>query len=259
MHWICFHHQGKAGFGLSSGEQIAVHTGDLFTDPRPSGETLRLADVQVDLPCRPSKLIALWNNFRALAALASFEIPEVPLYFLKGANSFCAHGAAITPPRSESGRVIYEGELGVVIGKAGKDIPLARAREHIFGYTCLNDVTALGLLDSVPAFVQWTRAKSFDNFTPFGPVISTALDFENAHVHTRIDGEERQNYPLSDMIFAPEQLVSRISQDVTLQPGDVIACGTSVGIGSLRAGMTVEVTIDGIGTLSNRYGADSPR
>ena len=129
----------------------------------------------------------------------------------------------------------------------------AEAESHIFGYTCINDVTAVGLLNADPAFPQWTRAKSFDTFGVFGPVVATGLDPATLTIRTVYNDQERQNYPATDLILQPATIVSMISQDLTLHPGDVICCGTSRGVGSMKPGTTVEVTIDGIGTLSNRY------
>ncbi len=126
------------------------------------------------------------------------------------------------------------------------------AEGFIFGYTCVNDVTAAEVLNETPDFAQWCRSKGYDTFGCLGPVIATDLDWAQARVITTIDGVERQNYPLSDMIMSPAELVSRVSHDMTLLPGDVIACGTSVGIGSIKDGATVVVRIDGIGSLSNR-------
>jgi 2-keto-4-pentenoate hydratase/2-oxohepta-3-ene-1,7-dioic acid hydratase in catechol pathway len=139
-----------------------------------------------------------------------------------------------------------------VIGRRCKDVSQSDAGSAIFGYTCVNDVTAADVLNENADFTQWCRSKSYDTFGCLGPVIATALDWEHARVITRLDGNERQNYPLSDMIFSPLHLVSQISHDMTLLPGDVIACGTSVGVGSIRDGSTVEVQIEGIGTLINQ-------
>jgi 2-keto-4-pentenoate hydratase/2-oxohepta-3-ene-1,7-dioic acid hydratase in catechol pathway len=257
MHWLRFNQRGRLGFGRVEGDSIAVCHGAMFENATPSGELLRLDEVELEPPCVPAKFFALWNNFRAAASRNSWPVPEAPLYFLKAANSFCAHGRVIAIPKSDVGRVLYEGELGVVIGKPGKDIPIERASEHIFGYTCVNDMTAYELLKADDSFAQWTRAKSFDSFTPFGPVIATGLDLASATVRTLINGKERQNYPVSDMIFSPEQLVSLLSRDVTLLPGDVIACGTSFGAAPLKRGTKIDIIIDGIGTLSNQYG-ESP-
>jgi 2-keto-4-pentenoate hydratase/2-oxohepta-3-ene-1,7-dioic acid hydratase in catechol pathway len=130
-------------------------------------------------------------------------------------------------------------------------VPPGNAGDYIFGYTCVNDVTAIDLLFENGDFPQWTRSKSFDTFGCLGPVIATGFKSAEVDLITRLDGVERQNYPLSDMIFSPHELVSRISHDVSLLPGDVIACGTSLGVGSIKDGVTVEVNIDGIGSLLN--------
>jgi 2-keto-4-pentenoate hydratase/2-oxohepta-3-ene-1,7-dioic acid hydratase in catechol pathway len=150
--------------------------------------------------------------------------------------------------------VVYEGELGIVIGRAISNASESEAAEAIFGYTCVNDITASDIIARDKTFAQWARAKSFDGFGPFGPVIATGLDVNALHVRTELNGKERQNYPLNDMIFSPALLVSLLSRDMTLLPGDLICCGTSLGVGSMKEPVnTVSVTIDGIGTLTNRF------
>ena len=148
---------------------------------------------------------------------------------------------------------MFEGELGVVIGEVCKAVAEADADRFIFGYTCVNDVTAFELINKDSSFGQWTRAKSFNTFGPFGPIIATELAPVELTIKTILNGEERQNYPVSDMIFPPAKLVSLISKDMTLFPGDVITCGTSVGAGSMKPGCTIEVVIDGIGCLRNSF------
>jgi len=254
MKWLRFTADGAAGFGTLDGDVVRVHRGDLFGANEPTGEVRPVAGLTWDLPCAPTKMIALLNNFHAAVKKSGKAVPAEPLFFLKAPNTFCAHGAVIPAPRSYAGRVLYEGELGVVIGKTGRDIPLEAAAGHIFGYTCVNDVTAFDLFAASPDHEQWTRAKGFDSFGPFGPVIATDLDPAGLTIRTLVNGRERQSYPVSDMVFAPAQLVSLISRDLTLVAGDVISCGTSVGVGPLRPGNTVEIAIDGIGTLANRYG-----
>ena len=251
--WLRFERAGHAGFGLLEGDQVVEHEGDLYTRPRPSGRTFALAEVRVLTPTQPAKMLAVWNNFHALAAKLNLAEPREPLYFVKTANSYLASGETIRTPPSFDGKVVYEGELGVVIGRSCKVVSVGEAADYIFGYTCINDVTAADILNRDPAFQQWTRAKSFDTFGVFGPVVATGLDPAGLSVKTVLNGQERQNYAVADMIFSPAQLVSLISQDMTLVPGDVICCGTSVGVGSMKPGSTVEVTIDGIGTLSNRF------
>ena len=213
----------------------------------PATEARRLTPVQ------PSKMVALWNNFRASAEKNGWAIPAEPLHFIKTPNSFNAHGQPIRAPKSYSGRVAYEGELGIVIGRTCTAVSVEEAPAHILGYTCVNDVTAMELLQRDPSFPQWTRAKNFDGFGAFGPVVATGLDPATLTVRTLVNGRERQNYRADDMIFPPAELVSRISQDMTLASGDVIACGTSLGVLPMKPGTTIEVAIDGIGTLRNEY------
>jgi len=249
--WLRFELAGRTGFGTLEDGAVRVRDGDMLGESRPTGETLPLAGLKVLTPVRPSKFIALVNNFREAVSKQGLAVPAEPLYFLKAPNAFLAPGEAIRLPSPEVGKVIYEGELGLVIGREARGVGEAEADGFIFGYTCVNDVTALDLLGRDPAFAQWTRAKGFDTFGPFGPVVATGLDPDQLTVRTLLKGKVRQEYPCRDMIFSPRALVSRISREMTLFPGDLIACGTSVGIGVLRAGSSVEVVIDGIGTLSN--------
>ena len=245
---------GRARVGTVDGDLVRLHEGTIF-DPGPAtGEEVAAADAHWLTPTEPTKMVALWNNFRAAADKNGWAIPAEPLTFLKAPNSFAAHGQAIAVPKSPDGRVAYEGELGVVIGKTCSAVSAEDAAGHILGYTCVNDLTALELLQRDPAFPQWTRAKNFDGFGVFGPVVATGLDPAALVVRTLVNGRERQNYRVDDMIFPPAELVSRISQDMTLVPGDIIACGTSLGVLPMKAGTVVEIVIDGIGTLRNRYG-----
>ena len=252
-HWLRFEHQGQVRFGTVENGSIKVHSGDMFGGAQPTGATVALDAVKVLTPTQPSKMVALWNNFHALAQKLGNPEPPEPLYFLKGNNSFLAHGETIRVPASYAGKVVYEGELGVVIGKRCKAVSEADAPKYVFGYTCINDVTAAEIINKDATFGQWARAKSFDTFGVFGPVIATGLDPAKLVIKTILNDQERQNYPVADMIFSPLQLVSLISQDMTLEPGDVIACGTSIGVGSMKPGSSVSIVIDGIGTLSNRY------
>ncbi len=253
-HWMRFSQGEKSGFGTVENDVITVHSGDMFAGATPSGETLALADVEVLTPCQPSKMICLWNNFHELAAKLGTERPPEPLYFLKASNAFLAHGKPVRRPAAFAGNVVYEGELGIVIGKRCANISEAKAADHIFGYTCINDVTALDILHKDASFPQWTRSKGFDSFGVFGPVIATQLDPMSLRIKTIIDGKERQNYPVTDMFFPPEKLVAMLSQDMTLMPGDVIACGTSVGVGAMRTPKTsMQISIDGVGTLANDF------
>lgn len=255
VRWIRFDDgAGRAGFGTVADDVVVVHSGDMFERPEPTGEELPLASVTLLMPCLPTKMIALWNNFRAAADKNGWSTPAEPLYFFKPPSSFVAHGATVMRPTSYAGRILYEGELGIVIGKTCVDVAIEDVDEVVFGYTCVNDVTALDLITADPSFAQWSRAKSFDTFGAFGPAIATGLDPDTLHVKTIVGGKVRQDYPVSDMIFSPRQLVSLISRDMTLSPGDVIACGTSIGAMPMRPNVLIEVHIEGIGVLANSLG-----
>ena len=250
--WARFQsHDIPAGFGILDGDRIAEYAGDMFAEPRPTGKSLALEDCTLLAPCTPTKMVALWNNFRALAAKLGKQAPVHPLFLIKPASCIIGPNEAIVRPTGYTGRIAYEGELGIVIGGRCKDVPPERASRFIFGYTCVNDVTAADVLNETPDFAQWCRSKGYDTFGCIGPVIITDLDWARTRVITRLGESERQNYLLSDMILPPDALVSRISHDMTLMPGDVIACGTSLGVGSIRDGGDVEVIIDAVGSLKN--------
>ncbi len=246
-------HDGRECFGIIEGEAMLLHEGDMLADPRPTGQSIPLNGARLLTPTSPGKMVALVDNYRALVTKLNHAVPAEPLYFLKANNSFLAGGEVIRAPKSYAGKVVYEGELGIVIGKRCRAVSEADAASCIFGYTCINDVTAIDILNKDPGFAQWTRAKAFDTFGVFGPAIATDIDPAKLVVKTILNGQERQNYPLSDIIFAPVRLVGLISQDMTLEAGDVIACGTSVGVGSMKPGSTVSIVIEGIGTLTNRF------
>lgn len=252
--WIRYEHQGAEGFGTLDGETIAVHSGDMIAGATATGESVNLSDVTVLAPIKPGKMVALWNNYNMMREKMNGERPEEPLWFIKTNNSITGTETAIERPASYDGKVVYEGELGIVIGKRCKNVGEAEALDYVFGYTCVNDVTAAEILKRDGTFDQWTRSKSFDTFGPMGPVIATGLDPMKLTVKTILNGDERQNYPVSDMLRTPAKLVSEISHDVTLEPGDVIACGTNVGVGTMKEpSNTVEIVIDGIGTLRNTF------
>jgi 2-keto-4-pentenoate hydratase/2-oxohepta-3-ene-1,7-dioic acid hydratase in catechol pathway len=253
-HWVRFRHQAKTGFGTLTPSGVCVHDGEMFAIARPTGQVLLLQDVELLAPAGPTKIIALWNNFRALAAKLNSPEPAEPLYLLKAPTSVTAPGAVIKRPASYSGKTTYEGELGIVIGKTCTGVSPDQADAVIFGYTCVNDVTAADILNRDVTFAQWARAKSFDGYGPFGPVIASGIDPSTLVVRTILNGVERQNYPIADMIFSAQQLVSRISHDMTLMPGDLICCGTSIGVGVMKEpDNRVTVAIDGIGELTNQF------
>ena len=253
IRWIRYEHGGAVGFGSLDGETIEVHDGDMFAAPRSTGRTLGLGDVRPLAPTTPSKILALWNNSHLLAAKLGTTKPTDPLYLMKAPSSVAAPDADIPRPAFCAGKIVFEGELGIVIGAECHDASPAEAEAAIFGYTCVNDVTAADLINADPSFAQWVRAKSFDRFCPFGPTVASGIDPTTLTIRTRLNGSERQNYPATDLFFSGAELVSRLSRDMTLLPGDLICCGTSVGVGSMKGPVdVVEVEIDGIGTLRNR-------
>ncbi len=182
----------------------------MLANPRPTGKSVPLSAVKLLTPTTPSKMVALVDNYHGLVAKLAHAVPAEPLYFLKANSSFLASGETIRTPPSYAGKVLFEGELGIVIGKRCRAVDEADAASHIFGYTCINDVTAVDILNKDPGFAQWTRAKSFDTFGVFGPVIATDVDPATLIVKTILNDQERQNYPVADAIFAPARLVSLI-------------------------------------------------
>jgi 2-keto-4-pentenoate hydratase/2-oxohepta-3-ene-1,7-dioic acid hydratase in catechol pathway len=253
--WVRFRDElDIESFGvLQDDGSIGVYDGDMFNNPAPSGTSVSLGAVRLLTPTRPSKVIALWNNFRAGAEKLNLPIPAEPHYFLKTPNSYLSPFETIHKPKSCDGKVGFEGELGVVIGKTCKEVAESDAMSYIFGYTCVNDVGIFDIINRNPAFPQWIRGKGFDTFCPMGPVVATGLNPGTLVVKSILNGQERQNYPISDMIFSAAQLVNLISQDMTLYPGDIISCGTSTGAGSMKPGSTIEIEITGIGKLVNTF------
>lgn len=251
--WVRYSHLGKNSFGILAGEKIKVHEGELFEQPTATGETLSCHDVTLLPPCEPTKMLALWNNFHQRAEVEGLTKPAHPLYFVKVNSCFATNGQPIRQPASYSGPVVFEGELGVVIGKCCHQVAVNEVDEYIFGYTCVNDVTAKDIMKADPSFVQWSRAKGFDTFGVFGPGIATGIEPDVLEVKTLVNGEKKQHYPINDMFYRPREIVSMLSQDMTLNPGDVIACGTSIGTEPMPAGCTVEIVIDGVGILKNTF------
>lgn len=250
--WVRFSHAGNTQFGTLEGDNIQVYTGDMFANPVKTDTVLNINDVKVLMPAQPTKIIAMWNNFHELAKKLNLADPLEPLYLIKAPNSYLNPGETIQKPPTDD-KVVFEGELGIVIGKTAKAVSEADAMDYVFGYTVANDVTVATILNRDESFAQWVRAKGLDTFCPFGPTIATDLDPTTLVVKTVLNGDVRQNYPISDMRFSTQQLVSMISADMTLFPGDIILCGTSVGVGSMKPGSVVEVEIAGIGKLTNDF------
>ena len=229
---------------------IAVLKGDpLYAGLDLTGQKVPLDDVRLLAPVIPrSKVVCVGRNYAAHAAELGGEVPDEPLIFLKPNTSVIGPGDPILYPH-QSSDVHYEGELAVVIGRICRDISAADAAKVIFGYTVANDVTARDLQATDG---QWARAKGFDTFCPLGPWIETSLDPSNLAVVTVLEGETKQDGRTSDMVFSVPDIVEYVSGFMTLLPGDVILTGTPDGVGPMAVGDTVSVTIEGIGTLTNR-------
>jgi len=251
--WVRFHWENETQLGRLDEDTIAICSNDLFEPPRLTGETIPLSEVELLAPFTPNSILALWNNFHERAAAEGQTIPATPLYFMKPVTSVIGPNETIYRPRGHSGRVIFEAELGIVIGKQCSGITATQADAHIFGYTCVNDVTAIEFLFEDKAFQQWTRSKGFDSFTPLGPCVTTDIDPGKLNILAIQDGETRQDYPVSDMIYSPQQIVAMISEYQTLVPGDLICCGTSVGARTMKPGTEIKISIPGIGTLVNPF------
>jgi len=196
---------------------------------------------------QPTKIICVGRNYAEHAKELGNDVPKVPLIFFKPPSAIINPGDSIVlPPQSQ--QVEHEAELVVVIGKRGRNITTEQARDYILGYTIGNDVTARDLQKSDG---QWTRAKGFDTFCPFGPWIDTDFDVSDALITCRVSGQPRQMASTRDMIFNVGTLVAYISSVMTLEPGDIIFTGTPAGVGALAAGDEVVVEIEGLGRLSN--------
>lgn len=228
---------------------VALAGDPLYVGLKATDVEHRLGDVRLLAPVLPrSKVVGIGRNYAAHAAEMGGGVPEEPLMFLKPNTSVVGPGDPIFYP-PQSGEVHYEGELAVVIGRICRDVPAEKADDVIFGYTVGNDVTARDLQRKDG---QFTRAKGFDSFCPLGPWIETELDTSALAVETRLNGDLKQEGTTSDMIFDVPSLVAHVSSVMTLLPGDVILTGTPEGVGPMEVGDEVDVTVAGIGTLTNR-------
>ncbi|WP_203899267.1 fumarylacetoacetate hydrolase family protein [Virgisporangium aliadipatigenens] len=248
-----FAHGGGMSFGVVEGEPdgltVAAIEGHPFGPITFAGPRWALADVRLLSPILPSKVVCVGRNYVEHAAELGNEVPKEPLLFLKPSTSVIGHGDTIRLP-VQSKRVEHEAELAVVIGATGaRNADRAAAEKAIFGYTCANDVTAR---DLQRADVQFTRGKGFDSFCPIGPWITTDLDVSDREVRCEVNDEVRQLGRTKDMVFDAATLVSYVSHIMTLLPGDVVLTGTPAGVSQLNSGDTVSVSIDGIGTLTNK-------
>jgi len=239
--------------GLHQDEHILIYEGDLFSNPLPTGQKLDVQDAAWIAPVEPRQFLGLWNNLHEAMVHGGNKTPVSPLYFTKLPGCLNRHLSNIPAPSGYADKVVFEAELGVVIGRECFQPPDDAIDDYIFGYTCVNDVTAAEPLFENKEFTQWSRAKSYPGFGPIGPWIVRGIDPDELQIQAFLDGEKKQDYPVSDMIFSPRDIVRLIADEIVLYPGDVISCGTSVGTCFMKPGQQIEIRIPGVGSLLNRY------
>jgi 2-keto-4-pentenoate hydratase/2-oxohepta-3-ene-1,7-dioic acid hydratase in catechol pathway len=253
---ICrFAHDGEVSFGVVEGPPggapadlvVAPVQGHPFGPFAFTGARHALSSVRLLAPVLPSKVVCIGKNYADHAAEMGGAAPADPVVFLKPSTSVVGPGEAVRLPR-DSARVDHEAELAVVIGRLCRDVPRERALDVVLGYTAANDVTAR---DQQKADGQWTRGKSHDTFCPIGPWVETDLDARDVAVQCRVDGELRQDGRTAQLLHDVPAVIAWITAFMTLLPGDVVLTGTPAGVGPLTAGSTVEVVVEGVGTLTN--------
>lgn len=238
----------KPKYGWLLDDKVGEIGGNIFGRYQRKEAEMPLADVKLLAPSEPTKILCVGRNYVEHAKELGNEVPKIPLIFMKPPSSIISNGKTIILP-PQSAQVEHEGELVVVIGKRGRHITTENAKKHILGYSVGNDVTARDLQKSDG---QWTRAKGFDTFCPFGPWIDTEFDPADAVLTCRVNGQMRQMASTRDMVFNVGVLISYISSVMTLEPGDLIFTGTPSGVGELKDGDEVSVEIEGLGEIKNK-------
>ena len=247
MKFVRFAEGNKALYGLVEGDGVIELRGNIFKSYAKTRKHHALKDIRILPPCQPSKVLGLGLNYRQHAVEINMKLPPNPLLFYKATTAIIGHNEPIIIPPN-AGQVDYEGELTVVIKDCCRDVTEADALNHVLGYTVGNDVSDRA---AQRGDGQWCRAKSFDTFCPIGPFIETDLNPDNVRIETRVNGQLKQNSNTNDMIFGVRHLISFLSRSATLLPGDIIMTGTPQGVGPIKPGDVVEISIEGIGTLRN--------
>ncbi|MFD1686901.1 fumarylacetoacetate hydrolase family protein [Halobellus litoreus] len=220
------------------------------------GETHHLDDVDILPPAEPTKIVCIGRNYADHAAEMDNEIPDRPLLFLKPPNALSSHGDTVTLPAGKE-RIDHEAEIAVVIGEAARNVAADEAMDHVAGFTCMND---LSNRDDQRRETNWVRGKAFDNAAPLGPVVATPDEVPmDADIELRVNGETRQSSSRDHLAFSVPELIEEITTYLTLEPGDVVATGTPGGVGPLEDGDTVEVELEGVGTLEHDVRIPEPR
>ncbi|MHB9155049.1 MAG: fumarylacetoacetate hydrolase family protein, partial [Endomicrobiales bacterium] len=247
MMYLRFQSESGSRYGLLEGKTVHEISPGFYVPFKKTGRKFPLSKVKLLAPCAPGKIIAMGLNYLDHAKELKMPIPLQPLFFLKAPTAAAGPGDKIMYPPS-SRRVDYEGELAIVIKKKAKNISPRDACDYVLGYTCFNDVTARDLQE---ADGQWARAKSFDTFAPLGPWIVDGIDPHDLAIETTVNGRVKQRSNTGELIFKVDEIISFVSQVMTLLPGDVIATGTPPGVGPLSPGDEVKVKIEDIGVLVN--------
>ncbi len=247
--YIRFDHNGTPRYGRVEGDTVHLLTSDLLESTQETEETLPLASITPLIPCTPTKVMAVGFNYSDHAAEFNTPIPTAPNIFMKPLSCLTAAGQPVYYPKILSERVEYEAELVIVIGRRARHVSEADAGDYILGYTIGNDVSARTLQSPTG---QWSLAKGFDTFGPLGPYIVTDVDPKaGLTIQSFVNDQPRQSSNTKHLIFDPHFLVSYLSAAMTLEPGDVIFTGTPSGVGPIVAGDTMEMRIEGIGSLIN--------
>ena len=246
---VRFAHRGEPCWGVAENGEVRIVKGSVYADAFDVGETVgTLESLKLLAPCTPTKMIGAAQNYHRELMASEGRLPPVPRFFLKPPTTLAGPYDDVVYPQMSS-HVIHEAELAVVIKRPAKNVPIDRVPEYILGYTVCNDITATDCMqvDGIP-----DRAKSFDTFTPMGPVLLTEYDWRDVTITCRVNGEVRQCASTREIIFDPYEYVSFVSQVMTLLPGDAILTGSPTGMSAMQPGEVVEVEIDGLGMIRNR-------
>jgi len=243
-------HQGSVRHAVERGAALHVLSGEPFGAYTPGAEIaggLKAPGLRLLPPVTPSKIVCVGLNYKDHAAETGLALPAEPLLFIKPSTAVIGPGQAILLPPG-AGRVDYEAELGIVIGRRAHRVPRARAWDFVRGLICVNDVTARDLQKRES---QFTRCKGFDTFAPIGPCVAVGLDGSPRMVESYLNGERKQSSSTANLIFPIDMLVEFITFVMTLEPGDIIATGTPAGIAGMKAGDTITINVEGVGELTN--------
>lgn len=247
MRIIRFIHKNKTAWGLLDGDCVSILKEPPFKKIKLSSRKIKFSSIKLLPPAEATKVVLAGLNYKDHAKELKMDLPKEPLIFIKPATTLIPHKEKIIYPNCVT-QLDYEAELAIVIGSTAKNVSEGQAKKHIFGYTCLNDVTAR---DLQRRDIQWTRAKSFDTFCPLGPWVETDIEPDDLSIRLYLNGKLKQNSRTCEFIFSPSRLVSFVARIMTLFPGDIISTGTPSGIGPMKKGDVVEVEIENIGKLSN--------